>query len=543
MKSSEIERLYQTLRWLRPRQVYGRAWFRAYRPRPDHRPAPGVRFAAPGWVPPAARPPSLLGPELACLLDETRDISQESAWDDRAASRLWRYHLHYFDDLNARGAAARAAWHEALIERWLSEVRAGRGVGWEPYPVSLRIVNWLKWALGGGRLSSAAVQSLAVQTRWLEKKLEWHLLGNHLWSNAKALCFAGAWFAGAEADGWRARGIEILSRELPEQLLGDGGHFERTPMYHALACEDVLDLLNVARSFPGRFPASFVERLEERALPLLHWLECLSHPDGEIASFNDSALGLAPTPQELAAYAARLGLPAAPGPAPLEHLAASGYVRASRGPFLLLYDVGSVGPDYLPGHAHAGSLSFELSAFGARWVVDSGCSTYALGPERVRQRGTLAHNTVCVDGRDSSEVWGSFRVGRRARVHDVAVREAEGAVAVEAWHDGYATSHGVIHRRRVQLDERGLEIDDHLEGRFERAESRLHLHPEVTAQLLADGRVELARDGQRMRLTVEGAGLAIADSTWHPGFNRSLPSRVLVATFAGPRARSRLELP
>jgi uncharacterized heparinase superfamily protein len=542
MKSSELERLYQTLRWLRPRQLYGRAWFRAYRPRPDRRPAPGLRFAAPGWVPPAARQPSLQGPELVCLLDEARDISHEGAWDDPTASRLWRYHLHYFDDLNARGAASRGEWHEALIARWLAEVPAGRGAGWEPYPVSLRIVNWIKWALGGGRLSSAAVQSLAVQARWLDKKLEWHLLGNHLWSNAKALCFAGVWFAGAEADGWRARGVEILSHELGEQLLGDGGHFERTPMYHALACEDVLDLLNVARCFPGRFAASFVERLEQLAPALLHWLDCLCHPDGEIASFNDSALGLAPTREELSAYAARLGLPAPPPPGSVEHLAASGYVRASRGPFVLLHDVGSVGPDYLPGHAHAGSLSFELSAFGSRWVVDSGCSTYAVGPERLRQRGTLAHNTVCVDGCDSSEVWGSFRVGRRARVHDVALREDGVRVVIDAWHDGYLASHGVSHRRRMELDERALQIEDHLQGAFERAESRLHLHPEVTAQKLDASRVALVRGGQRALLTVEGAELAVADSTWHPSFNRSLPSHVLVATFAGPRARSRLEV-
>jgi uncharacterized heparinase superfamily protein len=541
MKSSEIERLYNTLRWLRPRQLYGRAWFGAYRPRLDHRLAPGLRFAAPSWAAPAARQPSLEGPERVCLLDEGRDIGMESAWDDPTVSRLWRYHLHYFDDLNARGAASRADWHEALIARWLDEVPPGRGTGWEPYPSSLRIVNWIKWALGGGRLSGAALQSLAVQTRWLERKLEWHLLGNHLWSNAKALCFAGAWFAGAEADGWRARGVEILVHELSEQLLADGGHFERTPMYHALVSEDVLDLLNAAGTFPGRFPAALVERLRELAPAMLHWLDCLCHPDGEIASFNDSALGLAPDRRELATYAARLGLPAAPRPRPLEHLAASGYVRAARGPFVLLYDVGSVGPDYLPGHAHAGSLSFELSAFGARWVVDSGCSTYALGPERLRQRGTLAHNTVCIDGSNSSEVWGSFRVGRRARVHDVAVREDGARVSIEAWHDGYRASRGVIHRRRVKLDERGLEIEDQLDGRFERAESRLHLHPEVTAQQLDPSRAELVRDGRRALLTVEGAEVAIADSTWHPGFNRSLPNRVLVATLAGRRARLRLE--
>jgi uncharacterized heparinase superfamily protein len=541
MKGSDVERLFNTVRWLRPRQLYGRAWFRAYRPRPDHRPAPSLRVPTSAWVPPASRQASLLGPERVCLLDQTREIAGASDWDAASVPRLWRYHLHYFDDLNARGQSSRAGWHEALIARWIAENPAGRGTGWEPYPLSLRLVNWIKWALGGGRLSSAAQQSLAVQARWLAKKLEWHLLGNHLWSNAKALCFAGAWFAGAEADGWRARGVEILRRELSEQILSDAGHFERTPMYHALATEDVLDLLDAARAWPGRFPQDLSDRLRELAPLMLHWLDCLCHPDGELASFNDSALGLAPSREELAAYATRLGLPAAPRARPLEHLAASGYVRIERGPFVLLADVGSVGPDYLPGHAHAGSLSFELSAFGVRWVVDSGCSTYALGAERSRQRSTAAHNTVCVDGNDSSEVWGSFRVGRRARVHDVALREQNDKIAIEAWHDGYLATRGVIHRRRLELGERALEIEDHLDGSFERAESRLHLHPDVMARSIEASRAELVRDGRRLWLTIEGAELSVADSSWHPGFNRSVPNRVLVATLAGPRASWRLE--
>src|SRR5690606_3223286 len=78
---------------------------------------------------------------------------------------------------------------------------------------------------------------------WLERRIEWHLLGNHLFANAKALFIAGLYFQGPEANRWRAKGASILSRELREQILEDGGQFERTPMYHLLALEDVQDLL------------------------------------------------------------------------------------------------------------------------------------------------------------------------------------------------------------------------------------------------------------------------------------------------------------
>jgi uncharacterized heparinase superfamily protein len=438
-----------------------------------------------------------------------------------------------------------------LIQRWIAENPPGRGTAWEPYPTSKRIVNWIKWACSSAApvgsepaavLSQAMRDSLATQARWLSRRLEWHLLGNHLWSNAKALVYAGCFFAGAEADAWKARGARILARELREQVLADGGHFELSPMYHALALEDVLDLINLMHAWPGRVDEALAAALVALAPRMQHWLDCLCHPDGEIAQFNDSALGLAPRAAALCAYAERLGLGAGAPAGAFEHLAATGYVRAGRGPFLLLCDVGAIGPDYLPGHAHADSLTFELSLHGRRLVVDSGCSSYAPGPERSRQRGTAAHNTVLVDARDSSEVWGSFRVARRARVRDVAAIDRGERVLIEAAHDGYAQRSGPLHRRSFALDARGLSLHDRLEGPFERAEARLHLHPAVTAAPLGPRSIRLELAGQALALQAEGAALQLETSSWHPGFNRSLPNHCAVARFEGPTARLRLEL-
>jgi uncharacterized heparinase superfamily protein len=371
--------------------------------------------------------------------------------------------------------------------------------------------------------------------------VEWHLLGNHLWANAKALLFAGCFFRGPEAERWLARGARILRAQLAEQVLPDGGHFERSPMYHALALEDLLDLLNAAGAWPGQMPASLGASLRRAAPDMLRWLACMSHPDGDIALLNDSALGVAPSWRELGAYAERLALPPALPRGPLEHLRHTGYVSAERGPFWLVADVGPLGPDYQPGHAHADSLSFELSAFGARWLVDSGCSTYDVGPERSRQRGTAAHNTVLVDGHDSSEVWSSFRVGRRARPRDVTVAADGDRALIRGAHDGYAWR-GVQHRRELALGPSSLAVSDRLEGGFGRAESRLHLHPEVDVEPLEPSRVRLRRDGRALIVRAERARIESVASTWHPGFNRSLPSRVLVTAFEGPELRLWLEV-
>src|SRR5690606_28910828 len=118
------------------------------------------------------------------------------------------------------------------------------------------------------------------------------------------------------------------------------------------------------------------------------------------------------------------------------HHAESGYVRIEGACAVVFLDVGRVGPDYLPGHAHADTLSFEMSIGRRRVIVNSGTSVYGVSVERERQRGTAAHNTVVVDGENSSEVWSGFRVARRARPVDLSIKTGNGVV-VECGHDGY----------------------------------------------------------------------------------------------------------
>ncbi|PSJ61515.1 heparinase [Mesorhizobium soli] len=475
-------RLYAgTVRHLRPVQIYGRLWFHAARPRPDLRPQPGLRQHN-GWVSPARRGQSQIGPDEFRFLNETRSLSQ-SGWDDPAVAKLWLYNLHYFDDLNAEEAERRTDWHRALIARWTDQNPPGKGTGWEPYPTSLRIVNWIKWALAGNALSPETVASLAIQARWLVRRLERHLLGNHLFANAKALVFAGCFFAGEEAGAWLDLGLSILAREVPEQILEDGGHFELSTMYHALALEDLLDLVNVMRAAGLSVP----DLWEGKIAAMRSWLAAMSHPDGEIGFFNDAALGIAPSPAELEAYAGRLRfVPAAA--ASLRWLQDSGYVRLGDDRAVALLDVGRVGPDYLPGHAHADTLSFELSVNGRRVIVNSGTSVYGNGPERLRQRGTAGHNTVEIDGENSSEVWSGFRVARRACPEGLFVTMHDEFSIVACSHDGYRRLSGrPCHRRSWYFGGDTLIVSDKVEGGHGRAVAAFHFHPACTLSASADG--------------------------------------------------------
>lgn len=535
-----LSRYWHTLRHLRPVQIYGRAWFRLARPKPDFAPAPPKRAVTGPWVQPAARTPSVTGPDSFIFLGEAGSI-RANGWDDPAKAKLWRYNQHYFDDLNAEGAETRRNWHSGLIARWIAENPPGVGTGWEPYPVSLRIVNWVKFALSGGTLDATAHQSLAIQARWLMKRLEWHLLGNHLFANAKALLFAGLYFDEPEARRWRKRAVSILSTELLEQILPDGGQFELTPMYHALAVEDVADMVNLLAAFGTALnPAEMrlARTCADRLPGMLRWLDAMTHPDGGISFFNDAAFGVAPENDLLHDYAVRLGLDTQTLPdTGLLHLSDSGFARMARGGAVVLCDIGRIGPDYLPGHAHADTLSFELSIAGTRVIVNSGTSEYGLAGERLRQRGTAAHSTVVVADMDSSEVWSGFRVARRVRVDSIETTETPEALTVSARHDGYTRLlNGPRHSRRWTLKESGLHIHDRLDPAT-LGEARFHLPPGIGAEIsTADaeptGLLHLP-SGQRLRWCAHGATARVDATTWHPRFGESQPCTCLVLTFNG----------
>ena len=524
---------YHTLRHLRPSQFVGRVWFALRRPRPDTSPAPHRRQRAAVFPLPPLREGCLVEEGVFRFLNATRSLSGAADWNDPGADRLWLYNLHYFDDLNATGRGCRRAWHERLIARWIAENPPGFGAGWEPYPLSLRIVNWIKWACAGFSLSDAAVHSLAVQARYLRRRLEHHLLGNHLLANAKALMFAGLFFDDDESKEWLDAGLGILEKELAEQVLADGGHFERSPMYHSIVLEDVLDLLAMSRVFPSVVSPRTLERWTDAAGSMLTWLAAMCHPDGDIAFFNDSAFGIALTPSQLGACAGTLGLQiSAPPEDEIFQLEPSGYVRIRRDRLQIIFDAAPIGPDYIPGHAHADTLSFELSVGTARVLTNSGTSTYNSGPQRIRQRSTAAHNTVEIDGENSSEVWGRFRVARRARPFDLAVERSDSALHVACSHDGYQRLKGApVHRRAIELRERLLSVSDSVSGTgIHRAAGYFHFHPGIRVEETTSGDwMIFLPQGTRWRMAGKnGLRLKREEGVFAPEFGKSISRPVLV---------------
>ena len=208
-------------------------------------------------------------------------------------------------------------------------------------------------------------------------------------------------------------------------------------------------------------------------------------------------------------------------------------------PFLLVCDVAPIGPDHLPAHAHADTLSFELSFKGRRVFVNSGTSEYGLSAERQRQRGTAAHNTLVLDEENSSEVWAGFRVARRARARLLDARAPRirrsqsraSTMAIGACAAGtcigarwtLSAQELLIEIRRGPLSQRQMLLSP-----ASRNPGAARAGPELQLpRLAAASRLEMHFEG--------AASVDVVDSTWHPSSASRWPA---AASWRGSAGRA-----
>jgi len=338
-------------------------------------------------------------------------VHSSDVWDKPDFYFLWKYNLHYFDYINSRKTIG-VYEKIALIKRWIEEHRAG--IGWDPYPTSLRVVNWIKFDLENDVFDCAVRKSLLTQVLHLEQNIEWHIDANHLFSNAKALLFASVYFANTRVSGrWGTIAHRILTEVGREHFYSDGGHYERSPMYHLIILEDLLDILNLCHS-SRRTRDSLLLKYSTLARDCLTWAKSMSSNCTDFPLFGDSSLGIAPSLSDLVSYAAGMRIfPEEVKPI----LMPSGFFNIRLDSDANVFGTfGGPSPDHQPGHSHADIQCFELYSKGRCLITDSGIPTYAATNERLRTRRSSAHNVVTVDNDDSSEVWSSFRVARRVKV-------------------------------------------------------------------------------------------------------------------------------
>lgn len=387
----------------------------------------------------------------------------EIDWNFRGFGKLWTYNLNYFDYLNQKNIELNAAVH--LILNYIDSDKFLKD-GKEPYPISLRGINWIKF-LSRHKLSNKKInQALYDHYQLLYHNIEYHLLGNHLLENGFSLLFGAYYF---KDDLFYKKAQKILSNELKEQVLSDGAHFELSPMYHQILLHRLLDCINLISSNSWK-QYGLLSFLEAKAEKMLSWLQMITYKNGEVPMVNDSAFDIALKPNDLFSYAKNLELHWGES-----ELSDSGYRKIENNCYELFLDVGDIKPPYQPGHAHSDTFSFELYVNNKSIIVDTGVSTYEKNSIRYLERSTSSHNTVQIKDKDQTEVWGGFRVAKRAKIIDLK----ETQDTVEATHNGYKKMK-ILHTRKFKAQKDQVTINDDLsKSSNNAAKAYLHFHPKI----------------------------------------------------------------
>ncbi len=547
--------LLRTLRWLRPAQARAQLYHALFGLRAPTRlstppPVQAIATGSTAFLPPAAHVRAI-GRDRIELLAIPFELGVGPDWGSLEFGPLFAYHLHQHEYLRTPsfGPMQRVAYMLDWVEQHAS------GIGWDPHPISLRLLCWGKMLMTPGTLileesqRRSILASMADQAETLARGLEFRLQANHLLSNLIALVWAGMLIEGELSSGWRGL-ASLLETEIDAQIHPDGGHEERSPMYHALILESLLDLLNLCRADPTRAPAGLVEVVVDAAARMVTALRVWTHPDGHIALFADSAFDIAAEPAALADYATRLGvgLPeSAPEADSSAVLPQSGYIRLAATDALILASTSGPAPAHQPGHAHCDALAFELSLGGVRVVTDTGIFEYRPGPRRDRARGTASHSTLQVDGEEQAELWAAHRVGGRPQVELLGW---DGVGMAEASCRGWSRPR-TLHRRSFRVEPGVATIVDQLEGPCRSVRLCLPIDPgwqiELDPELhRAWATPRDAVDASRERLEIELPSALC----WHrergpyfSSFGREIERDVLVGEGAGlDRAVTRIFL-
>ena len=359
-------------------------------------------------------------------------------WNYAAYGKLWTYNLNYFEFLNSK-ECDRNSGYEFIKDYCDRHIDLKDGL--EPYPTSLRIMNWIKF-LSYHRINDPQINGVLFHdVQILIDHLEYHILANHFLENIFAAYMASIYFNDLELN---LNFIRLLKEQLEEQILADGGHFEQSPMYHQIILYRLLDVVHYHKSNDIKTDDFILDKAKQ----MLSWIDVITFSNGDIPYINDAAPGIAPSTKELINYGKEIGLTYDRLP-----LSDSGYRKLVKVNYEVVVDVANIASNYQPGHLHADALQFILNKDGIPLFVDTGVSTYEKNSTRNKERSTCSHNTVVVDEKNQYDVWGGFRVGRRSKIE--LIEDTENVIEANI-----RFYYGGVHHRNYNFSDNQITITD-----------------------------------------------------------------------------------
>jgi len=495
------------------------------------------------WPGDAARGAKLLRGEL----EAEGHARQFEGWSPAHGPLGWRAAAHSFAwlrDLRALGTDAARVHARDLLEDWLAR-GAAEPLAALPEVAAARISALLgHWDFVAATAEEAfrkrVLAALAADARAVVGGLPGEAAHRGALVVVKAAIAAAVAF---EEEAWLTRALRFLPAELERQFHPDGGHVERNPSAQMAALQDLVEIRNLLNGIGMDAPPALVAAIERAGGAL----RLFRHGDQGLALFH----GAREEPAALLDLVLTHGQARGRAPMLLEE---TGFHRLAAGRTLVIADCGAPPPGRAPhpatGYprgadrlAHAGTLAFEMSVGRDRLIVNCGAAPGAEPPWRDALRATAAHSTLVLADTNSSEVKEEGGLGRRPERVEVERHEANGAQWLDASHDGYRRTHGVVHRRRLYLAEGGDDLrgEDMLEPAGAVTQPvvvRFHLHPGVTAALAEEEGGVLLRlpGGAGWRMRARGARVELEDSLYC-GAGGAEPRRaqqvVLTADFPG----------
>ncbi len=464
------------------------------------------------------------------------------------ASQAWLAYLNGFswlDQLRALSGPAAKTKARQIVEAWLAEHPRYDCLAWRADILGDRLHRLLVnhdflQANGDAMFRARLLHALNRQARHLARVLPDGRMGADPLRGAIALILAGALLPDGGA--FDKAGRKLFQRQVSAQILPDGGHVERSPGVMLDLLRRLLDLRVALGATSGTMPNDLGATISG----LAGAVRMLCHGDGGLATFNDTIEGDS-------ALARQCLVEAGEFPRDLVELPATGFQRLEAGKSVIIQDCGRPPPPGLDTHAHAGTLSFEFSHAGQRIIVN--CGAHPNSREwRGVQRNTAAHSTLIVDDTNSSMLLpmagtGGGGMALRPAVLTCRRDETPNGTLVEASHDGYSDSFGLVHVRRLLLTGDGSELagEDHLLGESGGAFAlRFHLHPDVQSVVTQNGQAALLKPtgGAGWRLRLQGGDLALADSVYLAGNGqiRRAQQLVVLGLVQGERTRVKWSL-
>ncbi|MBS1587942.1 MAG: alginate lyase family protein [Bacteroidetes bacterium] len=513
----DILRLYHTVKYLRFEQVYYRLYYKLKAKFYKYPGVPKAALEAAGKFPEIPFPTRLANHKyreagnMFSLLNIEHSFGDRIDWNYAAYGKLWTYNLNYFEWLEDESLTVESRL-STMLDYAENFDRLQDGA--EPYPISLRGMAWIKFMSQHGIQESILNNCLYKHYHHLAAFPEYQLQANHLLENGLSLLFAGHYF---EEDRFYKTGYSIVMKQLEEQILPDGGYCEQSPMYQCILLQHLMDCIMLAENSDRYRNDGLPQVMRKKAALMCGWLNAFCYKDGSYAMFGDSANDVAPNVPFLFDYAAKLGLTI-----PKVKLRESGYRKLEAGAFEMVADVGNLLPSYQAGHAHADTLSFCLQVDGQPFIVDTGISTYERGKRRSEERGTGAHNTITINGQNSSDVWAAFRTGERAWARILSESDHQ----IKAEHDGYRNM-GIRHQRNMRCDNQKIIIEDHLLNyKGQDAILSLHFHPGIYLKAVGGNQFTAGN----IRITIDGGySMGLHNYLYCEGYNRLADAQCLRA--------------